>query len=432
MHLIFKKLNPLNYQASRRVVTLMSGTMVAQVIPVAISPILTRIYSPDEFGTLAIYLAILAIVSVLATMRYEMAILQPKKDEDAKALLHLCLVICFVLSLSLFVIVAAYSNLNPGWFDTPSLDLLLYVLPISFLLNGFLLSIRYWFLRQNLYGKMTVVALVKSGGTGVGQTTAGLGQVHNGLIYGQILGQFFASIYMVIVVIKTNKSLFRFCSWKSLRLQASAYANIPKYSVIGALADSLASQLPVLTINKIFGSGVTGYFSLTSRVLNLPLAALSGAISQVLFKKVADSSLTNPERIKPLLIKLHLALSGLMLPFIALFLIWGGSIFTLVFGEAWRQAGDMASIIVFAVAVRFSISPLSTVLAMQQNVRLGASWQLIYVITLAITFFIFRDASIQALLVAFVCHEVVLYYFYFFLILKGADKLVEEKNQCVG
>ena len=424
---MIKKINPLRYNTSKRVMTLMSGTMVAQVIPVAISPILTRIYSPEEFGTLALYLAILAVVSVLGTMRYELAIVQPKEAEDAKALLHLCLVINASMSFFFLIIVVAYDYLDIDWFDNQNLSNLLYLLPVSFFLNGFVLSLRYWLLRQNQFGKITGMAVAQSGGAGVGQITVGLGQIPNGLIYGQVVGQSLAGLYMVIAGIKTDKGVFRGYSGPLSRKQAGVFSNMPKYSLIGGMADTLAAQLPVLFITKVFSSSITGYFSLTFRVLNLPLVALSGALSQVLFKKVSDLALTNPRKIRPLLIKIHFVLAGIMLPFIAFFWLWGQDLFGFVFGENWREAGQMASILVFGVAVRFSVSPLSMVLAMRENVRLGMSWQLIYVLTLAITLFTFREAPIGTLLLVFVCHEALLYLLYFFLILKGAEKLGEAR-----
>ena len=179
--------------------------MVAQVIPVAISPILTRIYSPEEFGTLALYLAILAVVSVAGTLRYELAILQPKESRDAKALLHLCLVINGGMSLFSLIIVIAYNYFGIDWFNNQTLNKLLYLLPVSFFLNGFVLSLRYWLLRQNRYGKITGVTIAQSGGTGGGQIAAGQWSVVNGLIFGQVIGQLLAGVYIAFAGIKSDK-----------------------------------------------------------------------------------------------------------------------------------------------------------------------------------------------------------------------------------
>jgi O-antigen/teichoic acid export membrane protein len=79
---MLNKLKPKS-EFSRNVLTLMTGTTIAQAIPIAISPILTRIYTPEDFGVFALYMSVVSIVSVVATGRYELAIMLPKKDEDA-------------------------------------------------------------------------------------------------------------------------------------------------------------------------------------------------------------------------------------------------------------------------------------------------------------------------------------------------------------
>ena len=67
----------------------MTGTGLAQAIPIAISPILTRLYTPEEFGIFALYIAITAILTILVTGRYELAIMLPKEDEDAVNILSI-------------------------------------------------------------------------------------------------------------------------------------------------------------------------------------------------------------------------------------------------------------------------------------------------------------------------------------------------------
>ena len=76
------KLKPKS-EFTRNVLTLMTGTTIAQAIPIAISPILTRLYTPKDFGVLALFVAITSIFGSIANGRYELAIMLPKKDEDA-------------------------------------------------------------------------------------------------------------------------------------------------------------------------------------------------------------------------------------------------------------------------------------------------------------------------------------------------------------
>jgi O-antigen/teichoic acid export membrane protein len=79
---LLTKLKPKS-EFAKNVLTLMTGTTIAQAIPIAISPILTRIYTPEDFGVFALYMSLASIISVVATGRYELAIMLPKKDDDA-------------------------------------------------------------------------------------------------------------------------------------------------------------------------------------------------------------------------------------------------------------------------------------------------------------------------------------------------------------
>ena len=81
---------------SRNVLTLMTGTSIAQAIPIAISPILTRIYTPDDFGIFALYMSIASIIAVIATGRYELAMMLPKKDSDAINILFISIVVYYL------------------------------------------------------------------------------------------------------------------------------------------------------------------------------------------------------------------------------------------------------------------------------------------------------------------------------------------------
>ena len=90
---------------TKNVLTLMTGTSIAQAIPIAITPILTRIYSPNEFGLFALYMSIVSVVVIMATGRYELAIVLPKNNEDAANIVALSLVITLFISLLSLIVI---------------------------------------------------------------------------------------------------------------------------------------------------------------------------------------------------------------------------------------------------------------------------------------------------------------------------------------
>lgn len=405
----------------KNVLTLLTGTTIAQSIPIAISPILTRLYTPEEFGLFALFLAIVSILGVVATMRYEMAIVQPEKSEDAVNLVFLSAIISTAISLILFICIFIFNTEIKNSLGNSDIDTVLYWVPLSVLLIGLYKSFNYWHVRTKHFG---MIAKSKVGkGASMASTQVGLGAmaITGGLVFGYLVG-FFVAVLMLVRSSIADKdfSIKRFEKSRLLK-NAKKYKKMPQYSTLGSLSNTISSQMPVLVISKVYEMGVTGFFSLTIRVLSVPMSLVSEALGQVLLQKLAEMHHTDPSKMRPLVIKIFLILTLIMVPFTVLIFIFGGDIFAFIFGEPWREAGAMASILIFSVAIRFAVSPLSMVLALEHNVRLGVLWQSIYLVTIATTLLVFSSSSIKTLITALAVHDVALYILYFFFIVRGAE-----------
>ncbi len=152
--LILKKVLP-EGDFSRNVLTLLTGTTIAQAIPVAMAPIMARIYSPEDFGVLTLFLSISTIFSVVATGRYELAILLPKKEEDALSVMLLALVINFAVSFLLFAVVFLFNQNICNWLNNDMISIWLYFIPLAILLNGIIQTLNYWLNRKKEYKKLS-------------------------------------------------------------------------------------------------------------------------------------------------------------------------------------------------------------------------------------------------------------------------------------
>jgi O-antigen/teichoic acid export membrane protein len=407
----------------KSVLTLMTGTTIAQAIPIAISPILTRLYSPEEFGLFALFLATVSIFGVVATMRYEMAIVQPEKSEDAINLVLLSAIISTAISLALFICVFVFKTEIQNLLGNTDIGIWLYWVPLAVLLIGLHKSLNYWHVRTKQFGMIAKSKVAK--GASMASTQVGLGAmaIAGGLIFGYVVG-FFVAVLMLLrsLIAEKDFSITRFEKSRLLK-NAKKYKKMPQYSALGALSNTISSQMPVLVISKVYEMSVAGFFSLTIRVLSVPMSLVSEAVGQVLLQKLAEMHHTDPAKMKPLVIKIFLILTLIMVPFTVLIFVFGEDVFAFIFGELWREAGAMASIFVFSVAIRFAVSPLSMVLTLEHNVRLGVIWQSIYLATISCILFVFSSLPINELIIALVAHDVVLYLLYFFLILKGSESL---------
>ncbi len=402
----------------------MTGTGIAQAIPIAIIPILTRMFSPEDFGLLALYAACVSILGVVATGRYEIAIMLPKDDEDARLLLQLSMLVALFFSFLISIPISIWNAQIARFLGNEDIAVWLYLVPVSVLFTGIYQALTYWNNRQKKFINTAVSRVNQSLFQGFAQTSLGFLQVSGGLIFGQFVGIVSGSIYL-LKKDRNYKSLIRKSKINSIQKQGIKYHKFPTYGVWGALCDAGAVQMPVILLTKFYSNSVTGMFSLTFRVLNMPTSIISSAIAQVLFQKVVEISQTEPEKLNLYIIKMFLLLFVIYLPAVPVLFIWGESLFSIIFGNEWSQAGVYAGYLVIAVAVRFAVSPLSAVLGLEQNIKMGVLWQVLYLCTISVTLYFSSSLSIEEFLIAFVVHEVVLYLIYLFLILKGTKEIAK-------
>ncbi|HGS4649246.1 TPA: lipopolysaccharide biosynthesis protein [Vibrio cholerae] len=414
----------MNKSFSKNVLTLMTGTGIAQAIPIAIIPILTRMFSPEDFGLLALYAACVSILGVVATGRYEIAIMLPKDDEDARLLLQLSMLVALFFSLLISIPISIWNAQIARFLGNEDIAVWLYLVPVSVLFTGIYQALTYWNNRQKKFINTAVSRVNQSLFQGFVQTSLGFLQVSGGLIWGQFIGIVSGSIYL-LKKDRSYKSLIKKTKINSMQKQGIKYHKFPTYGVWGALCDAGAVQMPVILLTKFYSNSVTGMFSLTFRVLNMPTSIISSAIAQVLFQKVVEISQTEPEKLNLYIIKMFLLLFVICLPAVPILFIWGESLFSIIFGNEWSQAGVYAGYLVIAVAVRFAVSPLSAVLGLEQNIKMGVLWQVLYLCTITVTLYFFSSLSIEEFLIAFVVHEVFLYLIYLFLILKGTKEIAK-------
>ena len=151
---MINKLKPKS-EFSRNVFTLMTGTTLSQAIPIAISPILTRIYSPEEFGIFALYMAFISIGAAIVTGKYEMAVLLPKKNENAKYLIVISIFFTLVFSILFYIIYFSFFKQINNILNIDNCFNDFYLVPVGIFLFAFYNILLQWMNRQKEYKLMT-------------------------------------------------------------------------------------------------------------------------------------------------------------------------------------------------------------------------------------------------------------------------------------
>ena len=366
---MYSNLTKRKSEYTKNILTLMTGTGIAQLIPVLISPILTRLYSPEDFGLIALYLSIVSIVTVFATGRYELAIMLPKTNSEVRAIIKLSCVIIFVVSFTTLLIVMIFNNEIAAMLGNKNISTWLYFIPLSVALTGFYQLVNYILIRDKQFSKLAknkvVVSAVNAGGQlGVGYFF----KTSFGLLLGNISGQ----LISIFIIIKTTKIKRYFKSTVyPIKGVAYKYKNFPKYDTPSVLMNVLANQMPLLILGKFFGLEILGLYSFMYKILMMPINLLSNTVLDV-FKQKASEDFNNSGECTKIYNKTFrkLLLLG-CIPFIILGL-YAPELFGFVFGSKWQAAGDYAQIMTPMLFLKFIVNPLSYTfyIVQKQNIDL--------------------------------------------------------------
>jgi len=329
---------------ARNVITVASGTVVAQVILAVSVLALARLYDQGPVGLLSNYMAIGTIVALIVTGRYEQAIVLPKNDEDALDLARLSLILAGVGTLvCLLLMVLLYQPLARS-LQTPMMEGWFFVLLVSIFLNamrttlGFLLNRwkRYKGLSKSRMWNAAVAVALKLALFPLAQT---------GLLLGAVGGQF-AGIGMLLKQAKSDVPGSHPFAWSNLRRVAREYKKFPLFMMPSAVTDSVAMYLPVLGAGFYFSPETAGNVAIAMGLLCLPAGIVGSAIAQVFYQECTVSLHAHEYlKVRNLLFKTWTRLFFTALLPMGVIYFWGPEIFSFVLGEKWATAGFYATIL---------------------------------------------------------------------------------------
>ena len=336
----------------------MTGTSIAQAIPIAISPLLTRIYTPNDFGVYALFISIAAIFGSIANARYEMAIMLPHKDEDALNIAALGILISTILSCALLVIVVLFNSSIATLIGNNDIGFWLYFVPLSVWSIGLFNVLKYFNSRKKNYKDIATANIYKSLATATIQLSLGLLKPGAaGLISGQLVSGIVANTKLLRNLF-VNINIKKIVTIKKMKKMAVEYINFPKFSLWAVLANTLSSNLVNILISVYFSVTTLGFYSLVRRVLGIPTSLLGNSMGQVFFQEASIEYKETGTIIKSFKSTLKKLCLISIIPFAVLY-VMVADLFVLVFGEEWMIAGEYAEIFIPLFFVMFIVSPLS-------------------------------------------------------------------------
>ena len=390
----------------------MTGSTIANAIPVAISPILTRIYSPEDFGLLALFLAVTTIFGTIVNGRYELAIMLPKKDEDAINIVALGFIIMSLITLILFVIVIIFNEKIVHLLSNKDIGTWLYIVPLSIFLIGLFNLLNYFNNRKKHYKDIAKANIIKSITMVAFQIVVGyLREGAAGLISGQIASQMTANMKLLTNIIK-NKLLLSKISKKKILQVAKRYKEFPKFSIAGALANKATGNLTNILISIFYNVSTLGFYSLVQRVLGVPSVLIGNSIGQVFFEEASKEKQLTGKAVKVFksIVK-KLFIIGAPSFGILFFIV--EDLFAFVFGEEWRVAGGYARIMIPVFFIGFIVSTVSIVDSIFEKLFFYLCLQIGYLVSMTIALYLFKNYQFENLLIIIVIISCIHYLLHF-------------------
>ncbi|MHA8053754.1 oligosaccharide flippase family protein [Aquirufa sp. OSTEICH-129A] len=347
----------------KNVVKLASGTFISQIITLLAAPIITRLYGAENYGIVLIFTSISTIFIPLASMRYELSIVLPRKKSEATNLLILSIVITLFFSVLFFLVILFLGNELFAFFNIKNLIPYKWLIPITFFLAGITSSCNYWCTRFKYFSHISVAQIITQLVVTIGGISIGfLGfNVSITLIVVGIIGQLINLIILLSKIINLNEIKFMFFSvkFKNLIEGAIRYKDFPKYSSLGALLNTASWQSPIIILAFYFPVSIVGFYGLGFRLIQMPMSLLGNAINQVFLQHGSKSK--HEGNLGSDIEKLFIILFSLGLMPSLILMTLGANLFELFFGLQWREAGVYVQILAPWAFLWFLSSPLSPV-----------------------------------------------------------------------
>lgn len=367
--------NKLAGSANRRDAVLMAvGAGAGQAITLALSPIIARQFSPNDFGAFSIYAAIIGVGAVLCTMRYEYAVPIVKHDEDAGHLFRAVAVWTALLAVITFAVITVFREPILVRFELSDYGAMMSLIPLGMAAFALFQLSLYASLRQRRFATVATSRAVQGGAIGVGQASFGsAGATSMGLAGGHVL----SSLAGILILLPVTRALRRGAwSWPKIRSVIHRYRDFVRFSAPAALVNVATVRLPSVVLTLLAGSKIGGSFMFCQTILAAPVMLFGRAIGQVYVSELASRIRDNRGGLTGVFVRLlgGMALLG-AIPATVLFFV-GESVFTFIFGEQWTLSGAMSEVLAFVFFAEILIIPVTQSLEILEQQRTQLYWDI--------------------------------------------------------
>ena len=374
------------------------GNVTAKLIGIIAAPIITRLYTPEDYGIFSVFLSVVGVVGSLATLRYAVTIPIAKEEKLADNILKLCFLITLSLSIVWFIGIALFGKFFTVQFSAEQLQPYLWLMPVVFLGKGVYEALNNWAVRTRKFRLITRTKVSQGvSSAGVKISLGAMGVTPLGLFLGHIAQEAAGITSLFSKLVQLKPELLKTFSWSGIKYAAKRYKKFPLVQSWSQLLLALGTQLPVLLIGAFYGVEVVGIFGLAQNMINMPMDLIGQSVAQVYYAEISKYGKNNPKKIYKLSVSIIKKLFWVGLIPIGLLIAFGPWVFKLVFGPEWLDAGVYARFLSILILTRFISSPIANIFNVYEKQSLQLTLNIVRVVLVFVVFYTSNLFNLSAL-----------------------------------
>lgn len=355
----------LKEEFAKNLLTMITGNVIAQAIPILANLILARLYTPAELGAYVFFISLINTLAIIASFKYNEAIVLSPNEKTSYGLLYLSLILTCLFSIVLLVILLILNSYIVDNIEYPTLNKYLYFIPLGVVLLSIFTTFNFFNNYKKEYKIIASTRVSQNLVTSITQISAFALSI-SGLIIGYFTGLFIS----IVQTLKMSKSIkLKMYSRKMIIYVFYKYINFAKFYMPTAFINKLSYSLPILMLPVLFDMSEAGYFSYSTLIVLGPMGIISSSMQQVFYQKIATMYIEK-QNLYSYVLKTYkkLFIIGIF-PHIILF-IFAPLIFKFLFGSQWEISGIYTRYLTpwfFMIFMNSSVSSLYVIKGKQKE-----------------------------------------------------------------
>lgn len=347
-------LKPSKY--TKNILKVFTGSGLASIISLIIHPILTRLFTPQDFGNYQLLLSFTTLFVSISGFKYEMALVLPKYNKEYKYIYLISLLNLVASTLLFAILFYAFGNYILNWLNAEQLAPYLIFCIVGIFIGGLLQIMRYVLIRNGKFKQLAINKIIESSINNTGALGFGL---LSPTFIGLFISYFSAALTSSIIIFYKIPPKIHHINWKYLTIFFLKYRKFLLLNTPGVFINTFSAQLPIFYIAKFYGVETLGIYQLANKYISIPVNLAGNSISQA-FLKEASNAFRESKLLNIYLDTIKKSVLVIIFPLITV-LIFAPISVDIIFGEKWKGAGLFMQILIFGVFFRFISSPTSSI-----------------------------------------------------------------------